>query len=221
MNSLSKISLEKFIEKTKGKKIDVPWVSSPSKLKGQCVSLIQCYIQDCLEQPAKARGNAKTWRTSYVNEGLGTIVTNPQKGDILVYGEDQGGGLGHLAIYVDSNTMYDQNNSTHDNLCAGYSRILPNYTILRPNSNLIEDVQNNTIIGKTLVLPASAQKWRVYPLNKQPIVGNECGFILPAKFGGLEYEILGQPYPDVVTIQTRDFGKVNIYIHPSTLATIK
>lgn len=76
-------------------------------------------------------------------------------------------------------------------------------------------------VGKTLVLPASAEKWRVYPLDKKPVVGNECGFILPKKFGGLEYEILAQPYPDVVTIQTRDFGKVNIYIHPSTLATIK
>lgn len=79
----------------------------------------------------------------------------------------------------------------------------------------------SNIVGKILVLPASAPKWRVYPLDKKPVVGNECGFILPAKFGGLEYEILGQPYPDVVTIQTRDFGKVNIYVHPSTLATIK
>lgn len=136
---MSKISLEKFIEKTKGKQIDVPWVNKPSRLKGHCVSLIQCYIQDCLEQPARARGNAKRWKETYVNEGLGTIVTTPKKGDILVFLE-QGGGYGHLAIYIDSNTMYDQNNATHDYCCAGYAKILPNYVILRPNSDLVEDV---------------------------------------------------------------------------------
>lgn len=137
---MSKISLEKFIEKTKGTRVDVPWVNKPSNLKGQCVSLIQTYIQDCLEQPAKARGHAKTWRTSYVNEGLGTIVTEPRKGDLLVYDERQGGGYGHIAIYLDKNRMYDQNNSTHDNGCAGYSTIFKNYVILRPNASLIEDV---------------------------------------------------------------------------------
>lgn len=139
---MGKISLEKFIEKTKGTRVDVPWTIN-SNLKGECVSLIQCYIKECLEQPAKARGNAKTWKTSYVNEGLGKIVTEPRKGDLLVYDERQGGGYGHIAIYVDKNRMYDQNNSTHDNECAGYSKILPNYVILRPNATLIEDVIEN------------------------------------------------------------------------------
>lgn len=81
--------------------------------------------------------------------------------------------------------------------------------------------QNNQSTGKTLYLPASATSWRVYPLNKAPRVGNECGFLKPNKFGGLQYEILGYPYKDVVTIKTRDFGRVNIYVAPSTLAVIK
>jgi len=68
---MTRISLEKFIEKTKGKKLALPWNSK--KQVGQCVSLIQHYIKDCLEQPAKARGNAKDWITSYVKEGLGKI----------------------------------------------------------------------------------------------------------------------------------------------------
>lgn len=137
---MSKISLEKFIEKTKGTRVDVPWVNKPSNLKGQCVSLIQTYIQDCLEQPAKARGHAKTWQTSYVNEGLGIIATELQKGDILVF-PHEANGYGHLAICVSNNTIYDQNNTSHDNGCAGYCNLWTNdYVILRPNSQLVEDI---------------------------------------------------------------------------------
>lgn len=136
---MTKISLEKFIENTHGKKIDVPWATKPSSLKGQCVSLIQAYIKDCLEQPAKARGNAKDWVNTYVSEGLGTIAKDLKKGDILVWGKDYGYGYGHIAIYVDQSIVYEQNRYTHDNRCAGYGKLEGKYTILRPNATLIED----------------------------------------------------------------------------------
>lgn len=210
-----KISLERFIQNTKGTKVGVPW--NPN-LTGQCVSLVQQYINQCLNQPMKARENAKDWKNSYVREGLGKIVSNPRKGDLLVYGENMGGGYGHIAIYVDKNRMYDQNNATHDNLKAGYSRIFGGYTVLRPNAELIEEVVNT---NKKLILPSNVDKWRVYPLDKAPVVGNECGFLRPSKFGGLTYDILNIPQLNVVTIQTRDFGKVNIYVAPSTGATIQ
>lgn len=74
---------------------------------------------------------------------------------------------------------------------------------------------------KTVTLPASASSWRVYPTNKAPIIGNECGYLYPSKFGGLTYDILATPQTDVVTIQTRDYGKVNIYVAKSTGAIIK
>ena len=212
---MSKISLEQFIRNTKGTRVDVPWGNGV--LKGQCVSLVQQYIGQCLEQPMKARGNAKDWIKSYVNEGLGSVVGAPQKGDLIVYDAPYGGGYGHIAIYIEPNKMYDQNNGTHDNWCAGYSRIFNGvYTILRPNATLVSD---NPV--KTLVLPASAEKWRVYPLDKQPVVGNECGFILPSKFGGLEYEIKGYTLSNVAIIETRDFGTVQIYIAPETGAIVK
>lgn len=74
---------------------------------------------------------------------------------------------------------------------------------------------------KTVYLPGSALSWRVYPLDKAPIVGNEVGTLNPAKFGGLSYEILGNPQTNVYTIQTRDFGKVNIFAGPSTSAIVR
>ena len=74
---------------------------------------------------------------------------------------------------------------------------------------------------KKLYLPKTAKSWRVYPLSKTPTAGNECGKLAPSKYGGLTYDILGWTQPDVAVIQTKDFGKVQIYVAPSTGAIIK
>ncbi|MBN6890056.1 N-acetylmuramoyl-L-alanine amidase CwlA [Cytobacillus horneckiae] len=73
---------------------------------------------------------------------------------------------------------------------------------------------------KYVQLPETSSSWRVYPTNKAPVKGNEKGFLNPKKFGGLEYEVLGNPQKDVYTIKTSDFGKVNIYAAKSTGAKI-
>lgn len=85
--------------------------------------------------------------------------------------------------------------------------------------------KNNTVSapvssGSKLHLPASATSWRVYPLNKKPVKGNECGYLKPSKFGGLTYDILRYTQNNVAVIRTRDFGEVQIYVAPSTGATI-
>lgn len=72
-----------------------------------------------------------------------------------------------------------------------------------------------------LYLPKEAETWRVYPLNKKPTVGNECGFLKPSKFGGLTYDIIKFTQTDVAVIETRDFGQVQIYVAASTGAVIK
>ena len=71
-----------------------------------------------------------------------------------------------------------------------------------------------------LHLPADAKTWRVYPLDKAPVKGNECGILKPSKFGGLDYDIIRFTQPDVAVIKTRDFGTVQIYVAPSTGAVI-
>lgn len=73
----------------------------------------------------------------------------------------------------------------------------------------------------TVTLPANVTSWRVYPTNVAPVVGNECGKLAPSKYGGLTYDIIGRPQADVVTISTRDFGTVNIYVGAGTGAIIK
>lgn len=63
-----------------------------------------------------------------------------------------------------------------------------------------------------LFLKGHMTKWNVYPTNVAPVTGNQCGTLNPSLFGGIEYEILGNPQKDVYTISTRDYGKVNIYV---------
>ena len=132
---MAKKSLEKFIEETKGTQVDVPW-ESDGHLKGQCVSLIQQYLVQCLEQPAKARGNAKDWVQTYVNEGLGHTVADQKTGDLIVF-PNEADGYGHIAIYVDGK-LYDQNNARHDNGCAGIGEVFSwDFVTLRPNTEVI------------------------------------------------------------------------------------
>lgn len=92
---------------------------------------------------------------------------------------------------------------------------------INPADNKKSSGSTSTSKKKSVYLPASAKSWRVYKTSVAPVVGNECGFLYPSKFGGLTYEILATPQTDVVTIQTRDYGKVNIYVAKSTGAVIK
>lgn len=72
-----------------------------------------------------------------------------------------------------------------------------------------------------LYLPKNVEKWRVYKLNVKPVVGNECGFLKPKKFGGLEYDIIKWISDNVCVIKTRDYGEVQIYVAKETGAIIK
>ncbi len=208
-----KKSLEKFIKETKGTQVDVPWVKKTSVLKGHCVSLIQKYIQDCLEQPAQARGNAKDWIKSYVNEGLGHTVSDQKTGDIIVFPNEgiiDGKVYGHIAIYVDGK-LYDQNNFRHDKGLAGYGKIFSNnYVTLRPNTDVIVSEPKSDI--KYLNLNPEADTWRVYAMDVAPIKGNECKILYPSRFNGLSYTIKGYTQSNVAIIETRDYGQVQIYI---------
>lgn len=74
---------------------------------------------------------------------------------------------------------------------------------------------------RKLILPRSSSSWRVYPTGRKPVKGNEIGFLNPGKFGGLEYQIMGNPQKDLYTIKTIDFGEVNIYAAKDTGAKIQ
>src|SRR5690606_1280225 len=60
-----------------------------------------------------------------------------------------------------------------------------------------------------VLLPKTAETWKTYPLGFPPVAKNSDWSLTPARFGGLEYEIMGRPQRDVVTIRTGR-GKRNI-----------
>jgi len=124
------ISLEKFIKDNTGKRLAVPW-----GYKGECVSLAQVYLHDCLGYAYKARGNAKNWVNTLKSAGIAKKATGkPQRGDIIVYGSSYGGGYGHLGVADGKGNMFDQNNTMggRKDKSAGLIKIFGTYTIMRP-----------------------------------------------------------------------------------------
>lgn len=186
------ISLNSFVNKYKGKQASVPW-----GYKGQCVSLVQRYLNECLGYVMHPRGNAKDYINTLINEGIAKKVTGtPKAGDILVWGSSQGGGYGHIAIAINSSEMFDQNNSSHDNCKAGIGNIFSGYTIMRPVKSLVTDVKKSYVN-----IPAWIEARNVYNDGQTKRVGQ----LKPKKFGGLTYEILADN-GSYVKISTRDFG---------------
>lgn len=93
------ISLKEFIRRTNGK---VVGFTDTSRLRGECVTLIQEYIRLCYGVPFRARGHAKAWINSC--NDIATKTSKPQYGDIIVWD----GTYGHVAIYIDGVYYYDQ-----------------------------------------------------------------------------------------------------------------
>lgn len=84
----------------------------------------------------------------------------------------------------------------------------------RLDSILVENQSNPCSQGKILKIKY-ANEWSVYPLGVATVKSNACGSLNPRDFGDngiLQYSILDTPMANTVTIQTRDYGKVNIYI---------
>lgn len=72
---------------------------------------------------------------------------------------------------------------------------------------------------KYLNLKPHVKSWRVYKTNVVARVGNECGFLAPANYGGLSYLIL-EDKGDVKIINTQSYGRVQIYAPRDNDSTI-
>jgi len=81
-------------------------------LTGQCVSLVKWFgAEMCdLPNPGAARGNAKDFGNTLVNQGLAYEVAANQRaqGDIVVWPLD-GGGYGHIGVLLSGDRVFEQN----------------------------------------------------------------------------------------------------------------
>lgn len=137
--------------------------------------------------------------------------------------------LFHLAEYfvkrgqkVNSETVLglvgNTGSSTATHLHLGVRRI-GSTTYINPDT--IKWSEQPIPVKKYLYLHKAALSWRVYPLNKPAIVGNEVGKLAPSKFGGLKYEIIESLPNDVYVIKTQTYGMVKIWAGKGSLSTIK
>lgn len=91
------------------------------------------------------------------------------------------------------------------------------YNYAEVQAEIDRTLQANTpksVAKKTYVkLSAKVSEWRIYNLGVAPVAGKEKGKLRPAKFGGLEYEVLGyQDGGKTAIIQTGDYGKGKIFL---------
>lgn len=77
------------------------------------------------------------------------------------------------------------------------------------------------VIAKNyLNLKPHMTRWAIYNENGPYTVAYKIGEVKPAQFGGLSYEILGNPMTDVYIISTRDYGRVGIWAPRDNDSTI-
>ena len=63
-------------------------------------------------------------------------------------------------------------------------------------------------------------KWAIYNQSGPYTTSYKIGDVKPSMFGGISYEILGNPVTDVYIIQTRDYGRVAIWAPRDNDSTI-
>lgn len=169
--------------------------------------------------------NTTTTKTPVVNQSS----TGFNKNDIVTLSTDatvyQGASKGVAIPKSVKGKKYTVQNISSDGKCLLLKEIV-SWVLASECTKVVASTTaqakpTTTTKNKKLYLPKTATHWNVYPLNKAPVIGNQCGALNPSLFGGLTYDILGYPHSNVVTIQTRDFGKVNIYVGAETGAVIK
>lgn len=66
-------------------------------------------------------------------------------------------------------------------------------------------------VGMYLNITPCRTSWNVYPVDKAPIRGNQCGALNPKLYNGLSYQILADRGDDVYEISTQSYGRVIIW----------
>lgn len=107
-----------------------------NKYKGECVSLIQQYLNKVFGKEFKPYGNAKDWEDNYPKEYFNKLSVKEklQSGDVLVYGNNYGKGYGHIGL-IDVNMKFLDQNGVKKEEVAYQNEPFKDYKcILRPKN---------------------------------------------------------------------------------------
>ena len=102
--------------------------------------------------------------------------------------------LGYFANLANAKALCDKN---------------PGSKVYDSNNNVIHSNSKNTLYVNLYPVRSS---WNVYPVDKAPVLGNQCGSLNPLAYGGLSYEVLKSVGNDVYHIRTQNYGLVSIYV---------
>lgn len=195
----------------------------------QCVDLILEYIYEKFGL-SHTRGNAIDYWTNPSPDILTKFhkvaSSDPQIGDIVVMLGLPGNPYGHIGIATGNKTattveILEQNGATGNGSGMGGDAIRTRFIAKNRIAGLLRangaDITQAT--GRLLNLPASVTSWRVYKVAGPWTVGNEIAKLSPAQYGGLSYEIVGNPATNIYLINSQMFGQVAIYAGPDTPAT--
>lgn len=129
--------------------------------QNQCTDLVNQYIHDCLDTATKdyteiIGTNAKDFARKYDPLDFrwieNTPLAVPQKGDIIVWNGNVGGGAGHVAIFLEGNIAsfksLDQNWSTTQSVTLEFHSYINVSGWLRPIKRL--EFDDNILVGKKL-----------------------------------------------------------------------
>lgn len=205
----------------------IAWSKGINKgYKGLCL----VFVRNCFNVAAKYPTAADSWKYATKKHESENYKAFPVGAPI--HFKVPGLPAGHVALYLGDGKM--RTNVSHlgtvETRSVSWYLDFANATVLGWTEDL-----NGVIVWKKpvvvakpkppakdkLYLPKTANKWAVYKTSDAPVAKNAHAFLNPMKFDGLDYEILGEPQKDVVTIKTAQFGKVNIYVGKGTGAVIK
>ena len=133
--------------------------------KGECVSLVQQYLDKVHGIPFKARGNAKDW-ANIVIEGFNRYAPDntPKPGDILVYTWGQ---YGHLAIVTAEGKSLEQNKN--GNRVITVSEITPGYVMIHRPAHIDLGINEETKTIDELAQEVIAGKYGVGQARKEAL----------------------------------------------------
>ena len=158
------MTLDKFLTTYKvGKSYDY----ANTGYKGECVSLVKCYIKDVLGVTPQAIGNAKDYwlnrNNSYIANNFTAIANTPtfvpQRGDLFVR---TSGTYGHIGIVLEATTSYYYTIEQNYNGCRVVKNIKhtdrSNVKFLRPkNQKNINKVTPEFEIAETYTLTTNVK----------------------------------------------------------------
>lgn len=171
-------SLQQFREwaVVTGGNISNPTNVAASKHAGQCVSLIQQYLNQLFGVPYAARGHAK----DFTPPGFKAVTGALKPGDIIRYNKNFGGGYGHIEMIDDTGRALGQNRNwdkrvTRGGVMSGYT------TIFRPTKafNVKTPAPANPGTGGRVAQTGTFTPNRNMNIRRSPSISGQVAATLP------------------------------------------